>query len=304
MPTGARSTYSREQVGRMTVAQMRSELARRQLSTTGRKAELEARLRETLEDGSAGESEEVDVAAVSRMKVAELRTQLRVHGLDTAGRKADLQRRLVQALHGESSATEREQVEEEQAVHPSSDGADSETMERPAPPVTALAPVAPTAALASATRSKRPTAEPPATLPPPKRSRFQSATPPPANTERPLPSATVERASFTASPPLPSTPFRVLERCVSDASPCLVSCRNDKKLYGILRAYDKHFNLILEQVRELWRERPPARRTAYGAAAAPDRSSTDQDAAILHERFIPKLFVRGDTVIFVLRPRL
>eukprot|EP00166_Cyanidium_caldarium_P000669 ctg_126.g77 len=282
----------------MTVAQMRSELARRRLPTTGRKAELEARLLESLDDGSAGERGEVDVASVSRMKVAELRTQLEVHGLDTAGRKAELQRRLVQALHGESTAAERKQVEEEQAMHPSSDGADPEMMERPAPPVTAIAPVVPTAALPSATRSKRPTAEPPVALPPPKRSRFQSAAPP-ANRERPLPSATVERASFTASPPQPSTPFRVLERCVSDASPCLVSCRNDKKLYGILRAYDKHFNLILEQVRELWRERSAVRRTSDGAAAAPDR-----DAAILHERFIPKLFVRGDTVIFVLRPRL
>ncbi|KAK4531402.1 hypothetical protein CCYA_CCYA08G2259 [Cyanidiococcus yangmingshanensis] len=80
------------------------------------------------------------------------------------------------------------------------------------------------------------------------------------------------------------TPFMLLDRCVTDATPCLVSCRHNKKLYGTLRAYDKHFNLIMEHVREIWQESKP------------------DNSVDLRERFIPRLFVRGDGVIFIVRP--
>jgi small nuclear ribonucleoprotein D2 len=84
----------------------------------------------------------------------------------------------------------------------------------------------------------------------------------------------------------PRTPFTLLDRCITDRVPCLVSCRHNKKLYGTLRAYDKHFNLIMEHVREIWQESQPDR--------PPD----------LRERFISRLFVRGDGVIFIVRPRV
>jgi small nuclear ribonucleoprotein D2 len=84
----------------------------------------------------------------------------------------------------------------------------------------------------------------------------------------------------------PRTPFTLLDRCITDRAPCLVSCRHNKKLYGTLRAYDKHFNLIMEHVREIWQESQPDR--------PPD----------LRERFISRLFVRGDGVIFIVRPRV
>lgn len=81
-------------------------------------------------------------------------------------------------------------------------------------------------------------------------------------------------------------PLSLLEQLVESGTACVVSCRNDKKLYGVLRAYDKHFNLVLEHVRELWQDR--------GAVSG-------SMMAGVHERYIPKLFVRGDTVVFVLR---
>lgn len=87
-----------------------------------------------------------------------------------------------------------------------------------------------------------------------------------------------------ASSMTPRTPFMLLDRCITDAAPCLVSCRHNKKLYGTLRAYDKHFNLIMEHVREIWQESKP------------------DNSVDLRERFIPRLFVRGDGVIFIVRP--
>jgi small nuclear ribonucleoprotein D2 len=88
------------------------------------------------------------------------------------------------------------------------------------------------------------------------------------------------------SPSRQRTPYTLLDHCIAEASPCLVSCRHNKKLYGTLRAYDKHFNLLMEHVREIWQEHTPDQRMD------------------LRERFIPRLFVRGDGVIFIVRPAL
>lgn len=61
----------------------------------------------------------------------------------------------------------------------------------------------------------------------------------------------------------------------------LVSCRNDKKLVGTLRAFDRHFNMVLQGVTEAW--------AVQKKGAAPE----------VKTRFLDKVFLRGDGVILV-----
>lgn len=79
-------------------------------------------------------------------------------------------------------------------------------------------------------------------------------------------------------------PLSLLTECVKDASQVLVSCRNNRKLLGRVKAYDRHCNLIMESVKEIWPE-----------------TSKKGKSAINKDRYIAKLFVRGDSVVMVLR---
>ena len=36
----------------------------------------------------------------------------------------------------------------------------------------------------------------------------------------------------------------------------LINCRNNKKLLGRVKAFDRHFNMVLESVTEIWMEQP------------------------------------------------
>lgn len=54
--------------------------------------------------------------------------------------------------------------------------------------------------------------------------------------------------------------------CTSNAQ-VLINCRNNHKLLGRVKAFDRHCNMILENVKEMWTEvrmkcRAPAQRTA------------------------------------------
>jgi len=82
---------------RMRVAELREQLAARQLDTAGRKPELVARLLEALQDSRQSDVRQ-SAGALSRMRVAELREQLAARQLDTAGRKPELLARLQEAL--------------------------------------------------------------------------------------------------------------------------------------------------------------------------------------------------------------
>ncbi|KAJ3444723.1 small nuclear ribonucleoprotein sm d2 [Anaeramoeba flamelloides] len=53
-----------------------------------------------------------------------------------------------------------------------------------------------------------------------------------------------------------SGPLSMLTECVRNRIQVLVSCRNNRKLLGYLKAFDRHFNLLMEEVTELWTERP------------------------------------------------
>lgn len=80
-------------------------------------------------------------------------------------------------------------------------------------------------------------------------------------------------------------PLSVLWSSATDNTQVLIKIRNNHSLLGRIKAFDRHFNLILEGVKEYWEEIPK------GGKGEP----------IHKERNIPKLFVRGDSVILVVK---
>mmetsp|Transcript_99 Transcript_99/g.296 ORF Transcript_99/g.296 Transcript_99/m.296 type:complete len:104 (+) Transcript_99:196-507(+) len=84
-------------------------------------------------------------------------------------------------------------------------------------------------------------------------------------------------------------PLSVLTQSVKTNSQVLINCRNNRKLLGRVKAFDRHCNMVLENVKEIWSEVP---KTGKGAKKA---------APVNKDRFISKMFLRGDSVILVLR---
>ncbi|ONK81597.1 uncharacterized protein A4U43_C01F30950 [Asparagus officinalis] len=84
-------------------------------------------------------------------------------------------------------------------------------------------------------------------------------------------------------------PLSVLAMSVKNNTQVLINCRNNKKLLGRVRAFDRHCNMVLENVREMWTEVP---KTGKGKKKA---------LPVNKDRFISKMFLRGDSVIIVLR---
>ena len=84
-------------------------------------------------------------------------------------------------------------------------------------------------------------------------------------------------------------PLSVLTQSVKSNTQVLINCRNNKKLLGRVKAFDRHCNMVLENVKEIWTEVP---KTGKGAKKA---------APVNKDRFISKMFLRGDSVILVLR---
>merc|ERR1711912_86298 len=72
-------------------------------------------------------------------------------------------------------------------------------------------------------------------------------------------------------------------------SQVLINVRNNKKLLGRIKAFDRHCNMVLENVKEMWTEVP---KSGKGAKKA---------KPVNKDRYISKMFLRGDSVILVLR---
>jgi small nuclear ribonucleoprotein D2 len=83
-------------------------------------------------------------------------------------------------------------------------------------------------------------------------------------------------------------PLSVLLDSVRDQTQVLINCRNNKKLLARVKAFDRHCNMVLENVQEMWTETP---KTGKGKKGKPVNKT----------RFISKMFLRGDSVILVLR---
>jgi len=84
-------------------------------------------------------------------------------------------------------------------------------------------------------------------------------------------------------------PLSVLTQSVQNNTQVLINCRNNKKLLGRVKAFDRHCNMVLENVQEMWTEIP---KSGKGKKKA---------KAVNKDRFISKMFLRGDSVILVLR---
>lgn len=106
-------------------------------------------------------------------------------------------------------------------------------------------------------------------------------------------------------------PLRVLTDSVKGNTQVLINCRNNKKLLGRVKAFDRHCNMVLEGVKEMWTELP---KTGKGKMRRvelrwrPDRNSPSCSVAgkkkakpVNRDRYISKMFLRGDSVILVLR---
>ncbi|KAH1001794.1 hypothetical protein HUJ04_005761 [Dendroctonus ponderosae] len=84
-------------------------------------------------------------------------------------------------------------------------------------------------------------------------------------------------------------PLSVLTQSVKNNTQVLINCRNNKKLLGRVKAFDRHCNMVLENVKEMWTELP---RPGKGKKKA---------KPVNKDRFISKMFLRGDAVIMIVR---
>merc|ERR1719384_736995 len=81
-------------------------------------------------------------------------------------------------------------------------------------------------------------------------------------------------------------PLSVLTQSVKNNTQILINCRNNKKLLARVKAFDRHCNMVLENVKEMWTVAPKGR---------------EGGKVVNKDRFISKMFLRGDSVIIVLR---
>ncbi|XP_053201848.1 small nuclear ribonucleoprotein Sm D2-like [Panonychus citri] len=81
-------------------------------------------------------------------------------------------------------------------------------------------------------------------------------------------------------------PLSILTQAVRNNHQVLINCRNNKKLLGRVKAFDRHLNMVMEEVKEIWTEYP---------------KSGKKSKPVNKDRFINKMFLRGDSVILVLK---
>ena len=88
-------------------------------------------------------------------------------------------------------------------------------------------------------------------------------------------------------------PLRVLAQAVQNSDSVLISLRNSHKLVARVKAFDRHCNMVLENVKEFWYEE--------GQSQGDAKSRTKAANKVLRERFVSKMFLRGDSVVVVLK---
>ncbi len=89
---------------------------------------------------------------------------------------------------------------------------------------------------------------------------------------------------------LETGPLSVLTDSVKNNTQVLINCRNNKKLLGRVKAFDRHCNMVLEEVKEMWTEMPKS-----------GKGNKKKSKPVNRDRFISKMFLRGDSVILVLK---
>ena len=80
----------------------------------------------------------------------------------------------------------------------------------------------------------------------------------------------------------------LLQNAVKNNTPVVISCRNNHKLIAKVKAFDRHCNLVLENVKELWTE-------------VMKNNKGKKIKEVSKERFVAKMFLRGDSVIIIVK---
>jgi small nuclear ribonucleoprotein D2 len=75
-----------------------------------------------------------------------------------------------------------------------------------------------------------------------------------------------------------SGPLSILQTAVRSHTQVLISIRNNRKLLARVKAFDRHCNMVLENVKEMWTETP---RLANGKKGRP----------VNKDRFVSKMYV-------------
>ena len=83
-------------------------------------------------------------------------------------------------------------------------------------------------------------------------------------------------------------PLNMLSKAVKSNCQILINCRNNRKILARCKAFDRHMNMVLENACEIWTELP---KSGKGKRAKP----------MNRERYISKMFLRGDSVILVIK---
>ncbi|CAG7728183.1 unnamed protein product [Allacma fusca] len=84
-------------------------------------------------------------------------------------------------------------------------------------------------------------------------------------------------------------PLSILTTSVHNNTQVLISCRNNKKLLARVKAFDRHCNMVLENVKEMWTEHPQKGK------------GKKKSKPVNKDRYISKMFLRGDSVILVMK---
>jgi len=85
-------------------------------------------------------------------------------------------------------------------------------------------------------------------------------------------------------------PLSILTQSVRNNTQVLINCRNNRKLLARVKAFDRHFNMVLENVKEMWTELPKS-----------GKGQRKRGKPVNKDRYISKMFLRGDSVILVLK---
>jgi small nuclear ribonucleoprotein D2 len=74
---------------------------------------------------------------------------------------------------------------------------------------------------------------------------------------------------------LTAGPLSLLQTATRTHTQVLISCRNNRKLLARVKAFDRHCNMVLENVKEMWTEKPKG----------------GKGRGVNKDRFISKMFV-------------
>jgi len=94
-------------------------------------------------------------------------------------------------------------------------------------------------------------------------------------------------------------PLSLLTDAVKNNTQVLIACRNNRKLLARVKAFDRHCNMVLENIKEMWQETPKSGKSKQAAAAAGGTGGGSKP--INKDRYISKMFLRGDSVVLVLK---